>query len=50
MLEKLPSAKLGPVVVLNDFFLDRIISVSDVGNFYNRIMEKINFGGSIRGI
>ncbi|MDE1828855.1 MAG: carbohydrate kinase family protein [Thaumarchaeota archaeon] len=50
MLEKLSSAKLGPVVVLNDFFLDRIISVSDIGNFYNQIMEKINFGGSIRGI
>lgn len=50
MLEKLSNAKLGPVVVLNDFFLDRIISVSDIGNFYNQIMEKINFGGSIRGI
>ncbi len=50
MLEKLSSVKLGPVVVLNDFFLDRIISVSDIGNFYNQIMEKINFGGSIRGI
>ncbi len=50
MLEKLSSAKLGPVAVLNDFFLDRIISVSDIGNFYSQIMEKINFGGSIRGI
>lgn len=49
MLEKLDT-KLGPVVVLNDFFLDRIISVSDIGNFYNQIMEKINLGGSIRGI
>lgn len=49
MLEKLDT-KLGPVVVLNDFFLDRIISVSDIGSFYNQIMEKINFGGSIRGI
>ena len=50
MLEKLPRAKLGSVVVLNDFFLDRIISVSDIGAFYRQIMEKINFGGSIRGI
>ncbi|MGI0046949.1 MAG: carbohydrate kinase family protein [Nitrosotalea sp.] len=50
MLEKLQNTKLGSVVVLNDFFLDRIISISDIGNFYNQIMEKINFGGSIRGI
>lgn len=50
MLEKLRNADLGPVVVLNDFFLDRIISVSDVGSFYGQIMEKINFGGSIRDI
>jgi ribokinase len=50
MLEKLSSTKLGQVVVLNDFFLDRIISVSDTGGFYSQIMEKINFGGSIRGI
>ncbi|HJU13881.1 MAG TPA: PfkB family carbohydrate kinase [Candidatus Nitrosotalea sp.] len=50
MLEKLKDADLGPVVVLNDFFLDRIISVSDVGSFYSQILEKINFGGSIRDI
>ena len=50
MLKKLQNTRLGPVVVLNDFFLDRIISVSDVGSFYGQIMEKINFGGSIRGI
>lgn len=50
MLKKLQKFDLSPVVVLNDFFLDRIISVSDVGSFYSQIMEKINFGGSIRGI
>ncbi len=50
MLKKLQNIDLGPVVVLNDFFLDRIISVPDVGSFYSQIMEKINFGGSIRGI
>ncbi|MDE1861395.1 MAG: carbohydrate kinase family protein [Thaumarchaeota archaeon] len=50
MLKKLRTADLGTVVVLNDFFLDRIISISDVGSFYSKIMEKINFGGSIRNI
>ena len=50
MLKKLRNSELGPVVVLNDFFLDRIISVQDVASFYGQIMEKINFGGSIRGI
>lgn len=50
MLEKFRNTGLGPLVVLNDFFLDRIISVSDVGSFYGQIMEKINFGGSIRDI
>ena len=50
MLKKLQSSELGPVVVLNVFFLDRIISVPDVGSFYGQIMEKINFGGSIRDI
>ncbi len=50
MLKKLQNIDLGPVVVLNDFFLDRIISVSDVGSFYTQIMAKINFGGSIRDI
>ncbi|SRR5579883_821913 len=50
MLEKFRNTDIGPVVVLNDFFLDRIISVSDVGSFYGQIMEKINFGGSIRDI
>ena len=50
MLEKLRKSKLGPVVVLNDFFLDRILSVPDIGIFYNQIMEKISLGGSIRGV
>ena len=50
MLKKLRDADLGQVVVLNDFFLDRIISVSDVGSLYSQIMEKINFGGSITDI
>ncbi|MDE1766302.1 MAG: carbohydrate kinase family protein [Thaumarchaeota archaeon] len=50
MLEKLRKTKLGPVVVLNDFFLDRILSVPDIGIFYSQIMEKISLGGSIRGV
>lgn len=51
MLEKLQNLELeGPIVVLNDFFLDRIISISDIGVFYSQILEKSKLGGSIRGI
>jgi ribokinase len=51
MLEKLQNLNLvGSVVVLNDFFLDRIIQISDIGKLYDKILEKSKLGGSIRGI
>jgi len=51
MLEKLDNINLvDSVVVLNDFFLDRIISISDLGKVYSQILEKSKLGGSIRGI
>lgn len=51
MLEKLDNINLvDSVVVLNDFFLDRIISISDLGEVYSQILEKSKLGGSIRGI
>lgn len=50
MLEKLQNLKLSnSVVVLNDFFLDRIIKIPNLDNLYNQIFEKSKFGGSIRG-
>src|SRR5207245_4871200 len=51
MLENLQNLNLGgSVVVLNDFFLDRIIKIRDLGKLYNQILEKSRLGGSIRGI
>ncbi len=51
MLEKLQNLKLTkPVVVLNDFFLDRIIKIQNLDKLYNQILEKSKLGGSIRGI
>lgn len=51
MLEKLQNLKLvNSVVVLNDFFLDRIIKIENLDNLYNQILEKSKLGGSIRGI
>jgi len=51
MLEKLKNLNLvGSVVVLNDFFLDRIVKISDIEKVYSQILEKSKFGGSIRGI
>ena len=51
MLEKLQSLNLvGSVVVLHDFFLDRIIKIQDPGELYNQILEKSSLGGSIRAI
>ncbi|MGB9003255.1 MAG: PfkB family carbohydrate kinase [Nitrosotalea sp.] len=51
MLEKLENINLlDSVVVLNDFFLDRIISISDLDKVYSQILEKSKLGGSIRGI
>jgi ribokinase len=50
MLEKLHKLKLAnSVVVLNDFFLDRIIKIKNLDTLYNQILEKSKLGGSIRG-
>ncbi|MGB9124033.1 MAG: PfkB family carbohydrate kinase [Nitrosotalea sp.] len=50
MLEKLQNLKLiNSVVVLNDFFLDRIIKIPNLDNLYTQIFEKSKLGGSIRG-
>src|SRR5712692_4974469 len=51
MLEKLQNLNLvGSVVVLNDFFLDRIIKIQDLAVLYKQILEKTSLGGSIRGV
>lgn len=51
MLEKLKNLNLvGSIVVLNDFFLDRIIKIQDLAGLYKQILEKTSLGGSIRGI
>lgn len=51
MLEKLQNLKLvNSVVVLNDFFLDRIIKIPNLDDLYTQILEKSKLGGSIRGI
>ena len=51
MLEKLHNLKLvNSVVVLNDFFLDRIIRIPSLDILYTQILEKSTLGGSIRGI
>jgi len=50
MLEKLQNLKLiNSVVVLNDFFLDRIIKIPNLDNLHTQILEKSKLGGSIRG-
>jgi ribokinase len=51
MLEKIQNLNLiNSVVVLNDFFLDRIIKIQNLNQLYNQILEKSKLGGSIRGI
>ena len=51
MFEKLKDLKLiNSVVVLNDFFLDRIIKIQNLDDLYKQILEKSKLGGSIRGI
>lgn len=51
MLEKIKNLdKINPVVVLNDFFLDRIIRIKNLENFFQQISLKSEYGGSIRGI
>jgi ribokinase len=51
MLEKLRNLNLiNQVVVLNDFFLDRIIKIQNTDHLYTQILEKSKLGGSIRGI
>ncbi len=51
MFEELQNLKqVHPVVVLNDFFLDRIIRIKNPDLLYKQVLEKSNLGGSIRGI
>src|SRR5512135_3497090 len=51
MLEKIQNLNLiNSVVVLNDFFLDRIIKIQNLNQLYDQILEKSKLGGSIRGI
>jgi ribokinase len=51
MLEKLRNLKLNnSIVVLNDFFLDRIIKIQNLEKLYSQVLEKSRLGGSIRGI
>ena len=51
MLEKIQNLNLiNSVVVLNDFFLDRIIKIQNLNQLYTQILEKSKLGGSIRGI
>ena len=51
MLENLQNLnQINSVVVLNDFFLDRIIKIQNLGKLYNQILEKSELGGSIRGV
>src|SRR5579872_1261194 len=51
MLEKLQNLKLvGSIVVLNDFFLDRIIKIDNITKLFDLILQKKTLGGSIRGI
>ena len=38
------------MVVLNDFFLDRIVKIQDISRLYELISKKSQLGGSIRGI
>lgn len=38
------------MVVLNDFFLDRIVKIQNIGILYDLISKKSQLGGSIRGI
>ncbi|HLC09956.1 MAG TPA: carbohydrate kinase family protein [Nitrosopumilaceae archaeon] len=51
MLEQLQNLNIvGSVVVLNDFFLDRIVKIQDISRLYELISKKSQLGGSIRGI
>jgi ribokinase len=51
MLEKLQNLNIvGSVVVLSDFFLDRIIKIQNIATLYDLISKKSQQGGSIRGI
>ena len=51
MLEQLQNLNfLGSIVVLNDFFLDRIIKIDDITKLFDLISQKKSLGGSIRNI
>ncbi len=51
MLEQLQDLNfVGSVVVLNDFFLDRIVKIDNITKLLDLISQKKFLGGSIRGI
>jgi ribokinase len=51
MLEQLQNLNfVGSVVVLNDFFLDRIIKIDDITKLFDLVLQKKTLGGSIRDI
>ena len=51
MLEKLQNLKfVGTVVVLNDFFLDRIVRIDNITKLFDLVLQKKTLGGSIRNI
>jgi len=51
MLEKLQNLKfVGSVVVLNDFFLDRIVRIDNITKLFELVLQKKTLGGSIRNI
>lgn len=51
MLEKLQNLKFaGSVVVLNDFFLDRIVKIDNITKLFDLVLQKKTLGGSIRNI
>ena len=51
MLEQLQNLNfVGSVVVLNDFFQDRIVKIDNITKLFDLISQKKFLGGSIRGI
>jgi ribokinase len=51
MLEKLQNLQfVNSVVVLNDFFLDRIVRIDNITKLFDLVLQKKNLGGSIRNI
>lgn len=51
MLEKLQNLNfIDSIVVLNDFFLDRIVKIDDITKLFDLVSQKKTLGGSIRNI